>query len=122
MFPPVAGGTVDAGGSDADAGGSDADNDGSDAMDRRERSYRGISRRLAAHYLRNLGGTLVDTDDPAEATRVEGDGWTAELSAEPVAVAGSLTLTEVTVGFTGDPAVLDDLIERFSQKAMRAGG
>jgi molybdopterin synthase sulfur carrier subunit len=112
IFPPVAGGSNDAGG----------DGDPADDTDRRERSYRGISRRLAAHYLRNLGGTLVGTDDPAEATRVDGDGWTAELSAEPVAVAGSLTLTEVTVGFTGDPTVLDDLIERFSQKAMRAGG
>ncbi|WP_280536050.1 hypothetical protein [Halopenitus sp. POP-27] len=100
----------------------DTDAGENDAADRRERSYRGISRRLAAHYLRNLGGTLVGTDDPVEATRVEGDGWTAELSADTVAIGGSLTLTEVTIGFTGDPSILDDLIERFSQKAMRAGG
>ncbi|SEH49830.1 molybdopterin synthase sulfur carrier subunit [Halopenitus malekzadehii] len=112
IFPPVAGGI------DEVPEGADE----TDATDRRERSYRGISRRLAAHYLRNLGGTLVGTDDPVEATRVEGDGWTAELSADTVAIGGSLTLTEVTIGFTGDPSILDDLIERFSQKAMRAGG
>lgn len=93
-----------------------------DGRDRRERSFRGISRRLAAHYLRNLGGTLVGTDDPAEATRVEGGGWSAELSAETVRVAGSLTLTEVTVVFEGEPAVLDELVDDFARKAMRAGG
>lgn len=86
------------------------------------RSYRGISRRLAAHYLQNLGGKLVGTDDPAEATGVVGDGWSAELSAESVSVGGSLSLTEVSVTFIGDSAVLADLIDRFSFKAMRAGG
>lgn len=89
---------------------------------REERAYRGISRRLAAHYLRNLGGELVGTDDPAKATRVDGDGWQATLAAEKVSVAGSITLTEVTVSFAGEPAVLDELIPGFKQKAMRAGG
>ncbi len=83
---------------------------------RREKSFRGISVRLARNYLENLGGEAVGED------RVEGDGWTATLSAETVSVGRSLTLTEVTVAFEGDEAVLDDLIDRFSQKAMRAGG
>lgn len=89
---------------------------------REDRAYRGISRRLAAHYLRNLGGKLVGTDDPAEATRVDGDGWGATLAAETVSVAGSITLTEVTVSFAGEPGVLDELVPDFKQKAMRAGG
>jgi len=89
---------------------------------REERAYRGISRRLAAHYLQNVGGTLVDADDPAEATRVDGDGWRAGLSAERVNVAGSITLTEVTVSFAGEPAVIEELIPKFKRKAMRAGG
>ncbi|GAB3417725.1 hypothetical protein GCM10027435_16770 [Haloparvum alkalitolerans] len=93
-----------------------------DGEEERERSYRGISRRLAAHYLRNLGGDLVGTDDPAEATRVEGDGWRVELSAAKVNPAGSLELTEVTVRFVGDPDALDELVDAFGQKAMRAGG
>lgn len=85
-------------------------------MERRERSYRGISRRAAVGYLERLGGTRVD-----EST-VSGEGWRASLSADTVPVGPSLTLTEVTVRFEGEPGVLDPLVEQFSQKAMRAGG
>lgn len=84
--------------------------------------YRGISRRLAAHYLVNLGGELVGTDDPAEATRVDADEWRVTLSAETVSAGGSISLTEVTASFAGDPDALDELLPRYRQKAMRAGG
>ncbi|WP_336343568.1 hypothetical protein [Halalkalicoccus ordinarius] len=83
---------------------------------REERSFRGISQRLARHYLENLGGE-VESDD-----RVVGDGWEATLSSETVGVGSTLTLTEVTVVFEGDEETLEPLIERFAQKAMRAGG
>lgn len=83
---------------------------------RREKSYRGISRRLAVHYLENLGGEAEGED------RVVGDGWTASLSAEKVGVGPTMDLTEVTVVFEGAEAALNPLIERFSRKAMRAGG
>ena len=53
---------------------------------------------------------------------VESDEWTASLSAESVNVGGSLSLTEITVRFEGDDDVLEDVVERFSRKAMRAGG
>ncbi|WP_281195522.1 hypothetical protein [Halorubrum sp. F4] len=89
---------------------------------RREVAYRGISRRLAAHYLENLGGELVDTDDPAAATRVDGEGWRATLDAAKVTAAASITLTEVTVSFAGEESVLDELLPKFERKAMRAGG
>ena len=89
----------------------------------RERvAYRGISRRLAAHYLRNLGGELVGTDDPAAATRVDGDGWRVTLSAEKVTAAAAIEITEVTAEFVGDPDALAELLPRYRQKAMRAGG
>ena len=128
VFPPVAGGTTD-----ADAAGDTADDADDtrtapavppteDGWVRREVAYRGISRRLAAHYLVNLGGHLVDADDPAAATRVDGDGWRATLRAETVTAAASITLTEVTVSFAGETAVLEALLPRFKQKAMRAGG
>jgi len=84
--------------------------------ERREKSYRGISVRLARHYLEKLGGEIVSDE------RVESDAWTASLSAEKVSIGPTLSLTEVTVVFEGDPEALDRLIERFSQKAMRAGG
>jgi hypothetical protein len=81
-----------------------------------EKSFRGISQRLARHYLGNLGGEVVDDD------RVEGDGWVATLSSQKVNPVGSFQLTEVTVTFEGDAETLEPLVERFSQKAMRAGG
>jgi hypothetical protein len=81
-----------------------------------ERSFRGISVRLARHYLEGLGGDIVDDG------RVEGPDWTASLSAEKIAIGRSIELTEVTVVFEGEEATLDPLIERFAQKAMRAGG
>ena len=81
------------------------------------RQYRGISKRLAANYLGNLGGERVDGDD-----RIEGDEWSAALSAETVEVAGSMELTEVTVAFEGEAGVLEELVEDFTRKAMRAGG
>jgi len=90
--------------------------------ERDEVAYRGISRRLAAHYLVNLGGELVGTDDPAEATRVDGNGWRVALSAETVTAAAAITLTEVTASFAGDPEALAELLPKYRQKAMRAGG
>lgn len=81
-----------------------------------ERRFRGISKRLALHYLENLGGEVVGSDE------VVGDGWTANLSADTVDVVGSITLTEVAVVFEGDADVLEGLLEDFERKAMRAGG
>lgn len=89
-------------------------------MERREKTYRGISRRLAVDYLENLGGER--SEDGEERSVVAGDGWEATLTDEVVNVAGSLDLTEVTVVFEGDADALDELIDAFSQKAMRAGG
>ncbi len=86
-------------------------------MSRRiERSFRGISERLAVRYLTNLGGTQVDDET------VDGDDWSATISSETVGIGPSLTLTEVTVVFEGDEQTLDSLVEEFAQKAMRAGG
>jgi molybdopterin synthase sulfur carrier subunit len=96
LFPPVAG--------------------GSEESETRVRSFRGISLRLATRYLENLGGEKVDEDS------VCGENWCADLSAESVGIGPSLSLTEVTVEFEGDPARLDSLVEKFAQKAMRAGG
>jgi hypothetical protein len=82
----------------------------------REKSFRGISPRLAAHYLQNLGGEQTDDDT------IVADDWQANLSSEQVSIGPTLSLTEVTVVFEGDSTVLDELVEQFSQKAMRAGG
>jgi len=97
VFPPVAGGATE------------------------RRAFRGISLRLAKHYLGNLGGEVVAEDE--DGATVEADGWRADLSAETVTAAGSMQLTEVRVAFIADDeAVLEDVVDRFAQKAMRAGG
>jgi len=82
----------------------------------RERSYRGISRRAALGYLERLGGEQVDDDT------IEGAGWRATVTEDSVGVGPSLSLTEVTVRFEGEGETLEPLIEKFSQKAIRAGG
>lgn len=81
-----------------------------------ERSFRGISKRLAIHYLENLGGERVAEGE------VVGDGWQATLSEDTVAISAALSLTEVTVVFDGAADAVEPLVERFAQKAMRAGG
>jgi molybdopterin synthase sulfur carrier subunit len=130
VFPPVAGGANP----DAEVSPTPADDaaDGTDAADAAapartvEKTYRGISKRLALEYLDRLGGEVpVDPDETSAdgtVTRVAGDGWTADVSAEKVAAAGSIRLTEVRVVVEGEPAAVEELVEAFSRKAMRAGG
>ena len=89
-----------------------------------ERSYRGITVRLAVTYLENLGGEVIEQSDDLSGVEgkatVAGAGWRATLDATRVSIGPSLSLTEVRVVFEGDD--LDGLIEAFSRKAMRAGG
>jgi hypothetical protein len=108
-----------------------------------ERAFRGISLRLAVEYLRGLGGRVtepagIDPDEPidpdtlSEPVVVAGDGWQARLATERIEIGPSLSLTEVSVVFEsagtatdgrdGGATDLDDLIDRFAQKALRAGG
>lgn len=103
-----------------------------------EKSYRGISKRLAIHYLTGLGGTPLDEagnpvdgagDSAERAEQVEcvtSDDWTVHLDTRQVAIGATLQLTEVQLTFESDAddaeTVLSELVETFSQKAMRAGG
>ena len=96
------------------------------ATTRIERSFRGITPRLAVRYLEGLGGEAVeiggDLAEPSGEATVEADDWRATLSATRVSVGPTLTLTEVQITFEGDSTTLDDLVEAFATKAMRAGG
>ncbi|AFZ72296.1 hypothetical protein [Natronobacterium gregoryi] len=83
-----------------------------------ERSFRGISERLAVRYLTNLGGKQIDDDTVED----EDGAWLATLSSDTVEIGPSLTLTEITVVFEGDETELEELVDDFAQKAMRAGG
>lgn len=81
-----------------------------------ERTYRGISPRIAIHYLCGLGGEQVD-----ERT-VKGEQWRADISSRTVTIGPTLKLTEVRVRFEGLEDDLETLIDAFSRKAARAGG
>ena len=85
------------------------------------RTFRGISRRLAIKYLENLGGERVDGEVDSD-WDIEGNGWHADLSEAKVKIGPSLQLNEVTVVFEGEDDSLEELIPKFAQKAMRAGG
>lgn len=84
--------------------------------ERIERSFRGISERLATRYLENLGGERRDDGV------MEGTDWTAALSSSSVEIGPTLTISEVTVVFEGDGETLDEVVPAFARKAMRAGG
>jgi len=82
-----------------------------------EKTFRGISTRAALEYLVGLGGK------PAGDGVVEGDGWRATVEAgEKEPVGPTMSLTPIHVRFEGDDDRLDEMVERFSKKAMRAGG
>lgn len=82
------------------------------------REFRGISKRLAVKYLEGLGGERLDEAGDL----IEGDDWSAALSERKVNPMGSITLNEVEIRFEGEAEALEPLVERFAQKAMRAGG
>ena len=81
-----------------------------------ERSYRGFSIDLALGYMESVGGEVTGERS------AEGDGWSVELDDETVEIGPSIELTEVTVVFEGEEAVLDEIVPAFDQKAIRAGG
>ncbi|MEF8812812.1 MAG: hypothetical protein V5A55_03225 [Halovenus sp.] len=86
-------------------------------MIERERSYRGISARAAIGYLEKVGGNQVSE------RKVESEHWEASVSEATVSIGPSLQITEVTVRFEGESDErLDEVVEEFSQKAIRAGG
>lgn len=83
---------------------------------RETRAFRGLTLEQAVKYLENLGG------DRTGKTLIQGEGWDAQLSTRSVPVGPSYRLTEVTVTWTGNQDVLENVIFRFRLKAFRAPG
>ena len=70
---------------------------------------------MLREYLEELGGTAVSED------RVEGPGWHAELERmEPFRI-GSLSVGQTRVILKMEDQIVDDFMERFSLKTLRAG-
>lgn len=80
------------------------------------RRFHGLTVEQAVRYLEHLGG------DRRDERTVEGDGWEAHLSTSETPVGPSYRLTEVTITWTGDEAVVDPLVRGFQRKAFRAPG
>ncbi len=79
-------------------------------------SLRGIGVPIVVAYLADLGG--VETAPG----RIEGPGWRAQVWAgEPVQIhALRLGVTEVV--FSGEPAVVEQVVMGLQKKAIRGGG
>lgn len=76
----------------------------------------GIPLWLMKKYLVDLGATEV------EENVMQTDRWTAAVQKGEPHKIGSLVVGRIDVELTGDPDVLDDLVEKLHWKTMRGGG
>lgn len=80
------------------------------------REMRGIPFFLLKEYLEEMGGTLINEN------QVQGPGWSVELSRmEPFRI-GSLEVGQTRLEIQIEDHLLDDFLEVFGQKTLRAGG
>lgn len=77
---------------------------------------RGIPYFLLKEYLQELGGTLTADDT------VSGDGWTVRLERMEPFRLGSLEVGQVRLEMNIREDVVDDFLEKFRLKTLRAGG
>ena len=71
---------------------------------------------LMKKYLADLGA--VETEENV----MVGDGWQVAVRKSEPARIGSLVVGRIEAEFSGEPFVLEDLIERLHWKTMRGGG
>jgi hypothetical protein len=84
-------------------------------MQRIEREMRGIPFFLLREYLEELGGTAIRDD------YIEGKGWKVEMTRmEPFRI-GSLSVGQTRLEFEIEDELVDDFMEAFGKKTLRAG-
>ncbi|RMF03422.1 MAG: DUF1952 domain-containing protein [Chloroflexi bacterium] len=76
----------------------------------------GIPLWLMKKYLADLGATEV------EENVMQTDDWTAKVAKGEPHRLGSLVVGRIDVELSGDPDVLDNLVEKLHWKTMRGGG
>ncbi len=80
------------------------------------REMRGIPFFLLVEYLEEMGGKSVSDE------RVQGPGWSVELSRmEPFRI-GSLEIGQTRLEIQIEDHAVDEFIQVFGQKTLRAGG
>jgi hypothetical protein len=79
------------------------------------REMRGIPYFLLVEYLEELGGTLLSDD------QVQGPGWSVKLvRMEPFRL-GSLSVGQTRLEMKIEDNLVNDFMERFGKKTLRAG-
>jgi hypothetical protein len=79
------------------------------------REIRGIPFFLLREYLEELGGTALGED------RVEAPGWNVKLERMEPFRLGSLEVGQTRLEIEIEDHLVEDFLERFGKKTMRAG-
>lgn len=79
------------------------------------REMRGIPFFLLVEYLEELGGTVVNDD------QVQGPGWSVSLTRMEPFRLGSLSVGQTRLEIDIEDHLIDDFMERFGKKTLRAG-
>ena len=79
------------------------------------REMRGIPLFLLREYLEELGGTAVDENE------VRGPGWVVKLERMEPFRLGSLSVGQTRLTIDIEPQLVDDFLDRFGKKTLRAG-
>ena len=79
------------------------------------REMRGIPFFLLREYLEEMGGTALSDD------QVQGPGWSVKLSKMEPFRLGSLSVGQTRLEIDIEEHLVDEFIERFGKKTLRAG-
>ena len=79
------------------------------------REMRGIPFFLLVEYLEELGGTVVNDE------QVQGPGWSVNLTRMEPFRLGSLSVGQTRLEIDIEDHLVDDFIEKFGKKTLRAG-
>jgi len=79
------------------------------------REMRGIPFFLLVEYLEELGGTVINDE------QIDGPGWSVTLTRMEPFRLGSLSVGQTRLEIQIDDDRVDDFIEQFGKKTLRAG-
>lgn len=79
------------------------------------REMRGIPYFLLKEYLEEMGGTVVNND------HVQAEGWSVKLTKMEPFRLGSLSIGQTRLEIDIEEHLVDDFMETFGKKTLRAG-
>jgi hypothetical protein len=79
------------------------------------REMRGIPYFLLKEYLEEMGGTAISDD------RVQAEGWSVKLTKMEPFRLGSLSVGQTRLDIEIEEHLVDDFMELFGKKTLRAG-